>query len=263
MTRCVLFTACAMLALAWAAAGVAHAQDDEPEPPRGADFGGPTSVPNQIDEDVSPAGPVFHANTLRHLLRPYYAWKDRLAKRHGLQLAGDYTMLVQHITESLGEDTAVGAIARVYGTWDLVNRGCPNTGSLVFKGENRYAMTDVAPQNLGFETGYLGVTGPPFSDIRWALTNFYWRQRLFKDRVSVIAGVVDATDYLDVYGLINPWTSFQNLAFLTNPTLPVPNQGLGVAAAGYLTKNLYVIGGVADANGDPTRNPFGAFGSGS
>ena len=120
-------------------------------------------------------------------------------------------------------------------------------------------MTDAAPLGLGFESGYVGVTGPPFSDTRWALTNFYWRQRLLGDRVSVIAGVLDATDYLDVYGLINPWTSFQNLAFLTNPTIPAPNQGLGIAAAGYLTRNLYVIGGVADANGDPTRNPFDAF----
>lgn len=237
----------------------ALADDGEATPKRDPGFAGPSSVPSQIAEDAAPTGPVFRANSLQRAFKPYYDAKARLAKRYGLQLAGDYTLLVQHLTESLGEETAVGAIARAYGTWDLVNRGCPNGGSLVFKGENRYAMTDVAPLGLGFETGYVGVTGPPFTDIRWALTNLYWRQRFARDRVSVIAGIVDATDYLDIYGLINPWTSFQNLAFLTSPTIAVPNQGLGLAASGMLSDHLYLMAGIADANGDPTRNPFDAF----
>ena len=222
-------------------------------------FAGPSSVPSQIVEDHEPGGTLFRSTFLRRKLRPYYAWKDRLQERHGLQLGGDYTVLYQRLSESLGERDAVGGIARVFGEWQLVNRGCPNGGSLVFKGENRYAMTDVAPQNLGFEAGYVGVTGPPFSDIRWALTNFYWRQRFADDRVSVIAGVIDATDFLDVYGLINPWTSFQNLAFLTNPTIATPNQGLGIAASAMLTDNLYAIAGLGDANGDPTGEPFESF----
>ena len=237
----------------------AHAEDGASEAKRDPGFAGPASVPSQIAEDRAPAGPVFRANTLRRALKPYYDWKTCLQKRHGLQLAGDYTLLVQHLTESLGEESAVGAIARLYGTWALVNRGRPNAGSLVFKGESRYAMTDVAPLGLGFETGYVGVTGPPFSDIRWALTNFYWRQRFLGDRISVIAGVVDATDYLDIYGLINPWTSFQNLAFLTNPTIAAPNQGLGIAASAMLSDHLYLMAGLGDANGDPTRDPFESF----
>lgn len=44
-----------------------------------------------------------------------------------------------------------------------------------------------------------------------------------------MAGAVDATDYLDVYGMINPWTQFQNLVILNDPTIPSPNKGLGTA----------------------------------
>jgi porin len=46
-------------------------------------------------------------------------------------------------------------------------------------------------------------------------------------RISIVAGMVDVTDYIDVYGMTNPWTQFQNLVFLTNPTIPAPNQGQG------------------------------------
>lgn len=70
--------------------------------------------------------------------------------------------------------------------------------------------------------------------------------------MGFVAGVLDTTDYVDVYGLVNPWTDFSNLAFSTDPTIPAPNQGLGAAIAVMATDNLYVLGGIADANGDPT-----------
>ena len=44
-----------------------------------------------------------------------------------------------------------------------------------------------------------------------------------------MAGIVDVTDYVDTYGLVNHWTNFSNLAFSTDPTIPVPHQGLGAA----------------------------------
>lgn len=63
----------------------------------------------------------------------------------------------------------------------------------------------------------------PFSDIGWALTNLYWEQHLWGNRVALVGGVVDSTDYVDVYGLVNPWADFSNLAFSTDPTIPAPN----------------------------------------
>ena len=78
--------------------------------------------------------------------------------------------------------------------------------------------------------------------------------------MAFVAGVVDSTDYVDVYGLVNPWTDFSSLAFSTDPTIPAPNQGLGATACIMATENIYVIGGIADANGDPT-DPGNAFDS--
>ena len=120
-------------------------------------------------------------------------------------------------------------------------------------------MTDVSPQNLGFEAGYVGLTGTQFSSFRWGVTNLFWKQRFLDGRVSLLVGNVDPTDYVDVYGLVNPLTQFQNLAFLTDPTIAVPNQGLGAAVGASLTDNIYLVTGFSDANGDPTEAGFDTF----
>ena len=47
--------------------------------------------------------------------------------------------------------------------------------------------------------------------------------------------------------------NFRTWCFLTDPTIPAPNQGLGAAFGAMATDNIYVIGGLADTNGDPTE----------
>jgi len=217
-------------------------------------FGGPSSVGGSLREDDEVRKPWFRLEGVDRALQPWFDWKGGLNKDYGLSFGLDYTALGQKASDSLGKDNAAGGIFRFFGNWTVLGRKSGNTGSIVFKIENRHRLgTDIAPQNLGFETGYLGITGTAFSDYGWGLTNLFWKQRLNQGRISFVAGAVDVTDYLDVYGLINPWTSFQNLSFLTNPTIPAPNQGLGAAVGAMATDNLYVVGGLADANGDPTE----------
>jgi porin len=219
-------------------------------------FGGPSSAGAQLEEDNRvPEKPVFRFDGLQRALKPYYGFKEGLNKNYGLSFGLDYTPLFQWASDSLtGEDKAAGGIFRFYGNWTLLGRESGNTGSIVYKVESRHRLgTDIAPQDLGFEIGYFGLTSGPFSDFGWGLTNLYWQQKFKEGRISFIAGVVDSTDYVDLYGLINPWTAFSNLAFLTDPTIAVPNQGLGAAVGVMATDNLYVVGGLADANGDPTQ----------
>ena len=226
------------------------------------EFGGPNSVRGTLREDERPKEKVFRFKGMDRLLEPYFDFKERINTEHGLAFGTDYTALYQHADESLGRDSAAGGIYRLFADWALVGRDSGNTGALVVKVENRHRLDTIVPQDLGFETGYAGLTGVPFSNYRssrdWGLTNLFWRQRLAQGRMSLVAGWVDVTDYLDVYGMINPWTSFTNLAFLTSPTIAAPNQGLGASLAFMATDNIYVIGGLADANGDPT-DPMGGF----
>jgi len=217
-------------------------------------FGGPNSVGGILIEDDAVRKPWFRLESVDRVLQPWFDWKEGLNRDYGLSFGLDYSALGQIASDSLGKDNAAGGIFRFFGNWTVIGRESGNTGSIVFKVENRHRLgTDIAPQNLGFEVGYLGITGTVFSDYGWGLTNLYWKQRFNQGRISFVAGAVDVTDYLDVYGLINPWTSFQNLSFLTNPTIPAPNQGLGAAIGAMATDNIYVIGGLADTNGDPTE----------
>ena len=223
-------------------------------------FGGPSSVGANLKEDNEIRKPFFRLEGIDKALKPWFDWKGNLNNKYGFSFGLDYSALGQMATDSPGEDNAAGGIFRFFGNWTVIGRDSGNTGSIVYKIENRHRLgTDIAPQNLGFELGYLGITGTAFSDYGWGLTNLYWKQRLNQGRFSIVAGVVDVTDYLNIYGLINPWTSFQNLSFIIDPTIPAPNQGLGAAFGAMATQNIYVIGGLADANGDATELGFDTF----
>jgi len=211
---------------------------------------GPSSVPAQIDADRSVPAPAELA------AEPWYKklqrGREALERGHGLSLGADYNALYQLASRSPGDDDAAGNVFRLYGNWTLVNRGANDRGSLVFKGEYRGELgTSIAPQALGPTVGYAGLTSVTFSDAGGVLTNLYWTQHLADNRLGFNVGVVDVTDYLDVYALVNPWTEFNNLSFSTNPTIPAPSQGLGAAFRWSFMPNYYVVAGLADANGDP------------
>jgi porin len=223
-------------------------------------FGGPTSVGGQLAEDAVVV-PQFRCQRLQDFFNPWFQFKERVNACRGLQFNIDESMFYQVATDSLGETNAASGLVRVYGQWEPF-RGdcCSNRGMLVFKGENRHKMgTAVTPFDLGFEAGSILPTGTFFSDFSFGVTNLYWKQYFCDRRLAFAIGVIDVTDFVDVYAMMNPLTHFINLGFSTNPTIAVPNQGLGAAAAAMLTDRIYVQGGFGDANGQPTLAGFDTF----
>ena len=229
---------------------VASTASAQQQPASSQQFGGPASVGGQLHKDDTVES---------DLLTGYFALKDELKQKYAFSFAIDYNALYQGASESAGdEDAAAGGAFRAYGQWTLTGRDSDHDGSLVYKVENRHRLgTEIAPQDLGTEIGYAGLTGTVFSDMRWALTNLYWEQNLASRRVGVVAGIVDPTDYVNVYGLVNPWADSSNLAFLSGPTIPVPNQGMGAAVRISLSDSVYVLGGLADTNAEAT-DPWGS-----
>jgi porin len=219
-------------------------------------FGGPDAVENQLEADEEEKASLFDLDWLRR----YREWKAGIREKTGIHFGGDYSAQAFFADESAGDDFSGAGMYRFFGSWDLVDRGGDHPGAFVWKVEHRHRYTDVPPSGFGFEAGYVGLVGPPFSNQRWRTTNLYWRQRFAKGRFTVIAGFLDATDYVDVYALASPWTGFANLAFSTgSASIALPNDALlGVAAAGMITDNLYAIAGFGDANGDP-KDPFEGF----
>jgi porin len=228
---------------------------DDAEP---LSFGGPGSTASQILSDEQLGKQDCQKGLASHL-RLYCDFKKALHRENGIRFGVDYNALMQRASNSLGEDEAAGGVFRLFGTWNLLDPDAGGTGFLTFKAENRHRLgTAIAPQALGGEFGYVGLTALPFSDAGTLLTNLYWEQSLLADRVAYVFGIVDVTDYVSVYGLVNPWTEFSNLVFSTDPTIPVPDQGLGTAVRWRFGGNYYVVAGLADANGDPS-DPLDAF----
>jgi porin len=217
-----------------------------------AGFGGPASVGGQIQSDTEAKAPVVRLDETPAALQSFRDFKERVQSDYGLTFGIDYNLLYQHASKSPGEQNAASGALRLFGSWQLLDQESGHPGSIVFKVENRHRLgTDIAPQALGGEVGYAGLTAVPFSDAGSLLTNLYWLQSLNDDRFAYIVGIVDVTDYVGVYGLVNPWADFMNLAFSTDPTIPAPDQGFGAAARWRLAEHYYVLAGLADANGDP------------
>jgi len=217
------------------------------------DFGGPNAVGNQIESD--------REQTLLGrgiaLGESWDAWKAGLQEDHGFGLGGDYTGVWLNASETVpgGRDSTGAGIFRLFGTWDLVGRGTANKGSLVWKFEHRHGYANPAPSPLWAvtEVGYLGLMNPPFNDTGFRTQNLFWKQGFGEGRFSFIAGFIDVTDFLDLYGMVSPWLHFTNFVFSTgSSTIDLPNDaGLGFGFGAMLTDQIYLLASWQDANGDP------------
>lgn len=217
-----------------------------------ADLSGPGSVENQMAEDATPGS---HSGS--DLLESWKAKKESFREKTGFSYSTDYSSFGLISNNDFGPSDSASGIFRIYGGWDLIDRGGENQGGLIYKVEHRHHYTDVTPSEYSLAAGNVGFLAAPFNDNQWRLTNLYWKQKFADGRGQAMLGYLDATDYVDIYGLANPWTAFTNLAFSTgSATIALPNDaGFGAVGAFWLTENLYGIASISDLNGDPT-DPF-------
>jgi len=199
--------------------------------------------------------------TGRELPQGYFDWKDRLREERGFSFSVDYIAGFLGASKTLGEDdTFAGGAVRFFGTWDLIGRKSGNTGTFVWKIEHRHGYTDIPPSGTASQIGYVGLILPILSDQGGRLTNLYWKQNLNQGRVEIVAGMLDTTDWVDLYALASPWTGFFSFALATGgASIPVPDDSaLGLYVNAMITDNLYVIGGFADSNSN-SSDPFNGF----
>ena len=220
-------------------------------------------VEGTMVENELPDTSLFRIESIDNFFAQYNDWKAAINKEHNFHFGGDYQALYQNINPSLTDKEAFSGVFRIYGAYKAYNADSANSGSLIFKIENRHTIGNhLDAQNYGFAAGYYGITGTLFGEFRddgWGVTNLFWKQYLNEGKISIAAGVLDPTDYLGVYGLMNPMTTFSNLAFSSDQTMFLPNQGLGIAAASMLNDNFYVIANLSDANADAQEAGFDTF----
>jgi porin len=233
-----------------------YATSSDPDRPN---LGSPNTPPNLLLEDDATTQPIFRIPGIDEGVQPWYDAKGHIAKEYGLKFGLNYTTLSQKLSDSIGEeDVGSSAILRVYGQWDLVNRGNTNSGRLVFSVDHRHKMgADIPAADLASQAGYAGITAVMFSDIGLELIDFNWQQALGGDAGGgLIAGRFDPTDYLAVLGYANPWTAFSNVATLLNPSVAFPDASYGVGGGSWLGDQWYVKGAINDANGSLTNYEF-------
>jgi len=235
--------------------GVSHAEETSAADGTPS-FGGPNSVSGQLADDAKP-GSLTGAN----VLQSYNDWKAALRKKHGLAFSLDYTMGVLAATETIGaKDNGAGGAVRFFGSWDLVGRESGNTGTFIWKVEHRHKYTDIPVSGVAPAMGYAGAILPTLSNAGFRLTNLFWQQKVNEGRLELIGGMIDTTDWVDLYALASPWTGFFNFALATGgASIPVPDDAaIGAYINAMLTKNAYIIAGFADSNADST-DPLNGF----
>ena len=186
-------------------------------------------------------------------LEGFRAWKKDVETRTGLAYGFD---TITHYLESDSDRSpsdALSNVTRFYGTWTATGRDTPDSGALIFKLENRSAVgSHISTQELGPSLGYAGLFASTYSDAGLVLTNLYWRKWFAGGRGGFVVGQVDVYDYTNVNSISSPWTGFANLEFQQQSTFGGPSQGLGAAVQWRLSDRWTVLGGLANANGDPS-----------
>jgi len=123
---------------------------------------------------------------------------------------------------------------------------------LVFATETRHRYTRIPPSDLGDQIGSLWGTVDGFTTQGYALTELYWEQGSYADRLIYRAGKMDPADIFDGGRFVSSDYAFLSPAFSDTLAMPLPDPGLGVAAAIYPFANAYILGGLHDANGSKT-----------
>ena len=205
-------------------------------------FGGPNATENQLADEFE----------------NWDDWKKSLKVDHGFAFSIDYTAVFLSANETFDSDTATGGILRAFGAWEFLDQGA---GALVWKFEHRHKYGSLSPFDFSMGSmGYVGLQEPPFNDSDFRTQNLYWRQRFGGGRSTLIAGILDPTDFVDAYALASPWLHFMNFAFSTgSAAIGLPNDAaVGLAFGTMFTDNMYVIASLTDTNGDPS-DPFKGF----
>jgi len=222
-------------------------------------LGGSADIDTQMEFDAEPKRTLVRRSPLQR----WFDWKGRVKTRTGLAWQTNYNVLYMQASDSPGEREAAGGVFELNATWDLVNRCCPDKGTLGFRVENRHKLgTEIAPAGLGGEIGSLWRPDVLWSERAWSVSQLWWEQRFLNGRGAVRAGklVTPAVIY-DNFLLRVPQFAIQNEAFTFSAT-PYPDNGLGVVAAVFPTGKWYVMAGIHDANAFIEDSGFDTVGDG-
>ena len=223
-------------------------------------LGGPKTIGAQLAVDNQQKAFFFRVPV--RVMTPWYDFKKRLHENTGLQLSLNYTSVFIRSSAVIDPETnsksAASGIFDIQLGWNLLGRKSgKNKGTLFVKVNSRhsYAGDKTSPMFHGiFESGYYGLPAVGFNDYSFRFLEFNWQQSLIDDKLTIVAGKVDPTNYFNFHGLVVPWQHGIGYGTSLSGTVNWPNQGTGVIAGYKLTEKFYAMAGLTDVYGDRLNN---------
>ena len=217
-------------------------------------IGGPKTVGGQLVADNQKKESFFRIPV--KVFSPWYAWKAKVQENTGIQIGVNYTAVYIQSSSIISEANKKGAgsgILDIQLGWNAVNRKSgKNKGTLFLKINSRHTYGGGTPPMFhGInESGYYGLPATGFRDYTIRALELNWQQNLLNDKLTIILGKVDPTNYFNFHGLIVPWQSFLGYGASVSGTVNWPDMGLGVLAGYKISDKFYAMGGLTDVRGD-------------
>jgi len=218
----------------------------------------PVDIPNLLESDRAGMDNALLKPLFSH--KKWQSFKEDLNRKYGFQFGIEYQAIYQQASSSPADSNAAGGWLGLFGTWEAFGRGSNHPGRLGFKLEDRHRLANgLAPAALGGKTGSAWSTAGGWGEFDTSVTELWWEQHLIKDHLAFRAGKVLAFSLYDYSRFKNPKTGFLNQMFNINPAIPFPSFGLGAAVLARPRDDIYLVGGIHDANGQPIRFGFDTF----
>jgi porin len=215
--------------------------------------GGPKEMARELEVDNTPRERAYRIPI--RVMDGWYDWKADLTERTGLQFNINYNAAYTQASATIEEgapDWAASGVLELSAGWTLFGRESGNKGTLFAKGVSRHSIgSDRTPMFLGFSTGYYGLPATAFREYSFRMVELNWAQQLFDQRLAFVLGKIDLTNYFNFHGLIVPWRHFLGYGSSVSGTVNWGNPGWGGVVSVRPTEQFFVMGGIADAEGDP------------
>lgn len=165
----------------------------------------------------------------------------------GFRLGVAHTMLFAQPTGGLSDHSGTAGDLDIMTSWTLLGRGTENTGRLVATVEYRYDLGAQAPSLIGGQNGTLINVVNAFNDRGGVVRDLYWIQRLYDDRLRILLGRADPSDWVGAHRMQNVNNSFVSRHFSANPAIPFPGHGPLAGISVRPTDQFYITGGASNA----------------
>jgi len=102
-----------------------------------------------------------------------------------------------------------------------------------------------------------GINALPYGNRGMDIVECFYEGPFFSDNLTIAIGKIDFTAVFDQSAYADDECSqFVNAAFVDDPTIPFPEQSLGIVLTWDITDSWYIMGGAADAQADVRETGF-------